>query len=79
MSFVFNKMKTAVGDVGSSVKGAVSGKKTTHAHTVGLAECSDGDRYVHQSNRVEVLTALTLGTKPPLASLSEFRTSERKQ
>ena len=44
MSFGFNKVKAAVADVGSTVKGAVTSKKTTHAHTVGLAECSDGDR-----------------------------------
>lgn len=45
MSFVFNKVKNAVEDVGSTVKGAVTVKKDTHAHTTGPDECSDGDRY----------------------------------
>ena len=41
MSFMFDKVKGAVSDVGKSLKG----KPNTHGHTHGSGECSDGDSH----------------------------------
>jgi len=54
MSFMFDKMKGAMGSVESSVKGAMGSKKaTTHAHTHHTGVCSDDINDHHHLHRFQ--------------------------